>query len=217
MPAYPNITMNLVSQVQPKSGCLRGLKTNEPKNCPTVNLCAGAWSSRRSRSTAANSSEKIRPRAAGTMNRAASAEIRLTMTLPSRMASGVAMPTRPDTLPRRSTGTWSGMVALAAASTALNAACAMHQPTSTRATDCAVPTTARAAAPTIAPPRIHGRRMPSRLVVRSDRRPASGLQMRANSAPTPMTVPSAAGAASAPTRWSILNAIDTMTGVSSAM
>ena len=35
------MTRNLVSQVQPKSGCLRGLNTNEPKNWPTVNLLRG--------------------------------------------------------------------------------------------------------------------------------------------------------------------------------
>ena len=58
--------------------------------------------------------------------------------------------------------------------------------------------------------------MPKRDVVRSERRPASGFAMRANSAPTPMTRPSCAVASRAVAVVLTLNAIDTSTGVSSA-
>ena len=66
----------------------------------------------------------------------------------------------------------------------------------TTQTEVATPMRAKPPRPTSAPPRIQGRRMPKREVVRSERRPTSGFAMRANSAPTPMIRPSCAVAAS---------------------
>ena len=55
-----------MSQVQPKSGCLRGLKTNEPKNCPTVNRWAGfSVETAVLAGRATNSTERIEAMAAG--------------------------------------------------------------------------------------------------------------------------------------------------------
>src|SRR5215472_3306180 len=51
---------------------------------------------------------------------------------------------------------------------------------------------ASAAAPASAPHTIHGRRRPNRLVVRSDRAPATGLATSATAAPRPVTKPSTA-------------------------
>ena len=84
-------------------------------------------------------------------------------------------------------GTWSGIIAVTAASIALSAACTPHQPSSITATFGAADSTARDAAPPRAPPTSHGSRRPARSVVRSENAPASGLQITETSAPTPVT------------------------------
>ena len=120
MPAYPNITRNLVNQVQAKSGCLLGLNTKDPKNSDSPNASAGSVGRTRSSRTIANSSESIRASAAGATNRVTSEATTLAIREPARIASGIPMPTSPEAKPRRSGGTWSGRVALTAASAALN-------------------------------------------------------------------------------------------------
>ena len=67
-------------------------------------------------------------------------------------------------------------------------------------------------APPARPTSIHGRRIPSRDVVRSLSRPKNGLLTIANSDPTPVTSARLRGARSMPTRSLTLRASDTSSG-----
>ena len=77
-------------------------------------------------------------------------------------AIGMQMPRTPETMPRWSTGTWSGSTATSAASSALKNTWAMHHPTRTTAMLGASATTVTPSEPPTRPMTIHGRRMPSR-------------------------------------------------------
>jgi hypothetical protein len=102
-----------------------------------------------------------------------------------------------------------------AASTALNASCARHQPISTMVTVVAVAIISSAMAPQITPPISQGLRMPNRDVVRSLKRPNNGLPSSAKNAPKPNTsdrLDAALSGASCRT----FKAMVTSTGVSNA-
>ena len=62
----------------------------------------------------------------------------------------------------------------------------------TPAIACWPPSSTSAAAPASVPHTTHGRRRPNRPVVRSDRAPATGLEIIATAAPIPVTQPSTA-------------------------
>ena len=109
------------------------------------------------------------------------------MPVPPTTPMVCATATIPPIRPRRLLGTWSGIIAVTAASIALSEACTPHQPSSITATFGATDSTASEAAPPSAPPTSHGSRRPARSVVRSEKAPASGLQMTETSAPTPVT------------------------------
>ena len=109
------------------------------------------------------------------------------MPVPATTPMVCATATIPPIRPRRLLGTWSGIIAVTAASIALSAACTPHQPSSITATFGATDSTASEAAPPRAPPTSQGSRRPARSVVRSEKAPASGLQMTETSAPTPVT------------------------------
>ena len=109
-------------------------------------------------------------------------------------------------------GTWSGSTATSAASSALKATCAMHQPIRTTATVGATATTRTPAVPPARPMIIHGRRLPSRDEVRSLILPKNGLANSASSAPTPATSARLVGARSLPTRELIFKARLTSNG-----
>ena len=109
------------------------------------------------------------------------------MPVPATTPMVCATATIPPIRPRRLLGTWSGIIAVTAASIALSAACTPHQPSSITATFGATDSTASEAAPPRAPPTSQGSRRPARSVVRSENAPASGLQMTETSAPAPVT------------------------------
>ncbi len=109
------------------------------------------------------------------------------MPVPATTPMVCATATIPPIRPRRLPGTWSGIIAVTAASIALSAACTPHQPSSITATFGATDSTASEAAPPSAPPTSQGSRRPARSVVRSEKAPASGLQITETSAPAPVT------------------------------
>ena len=90
-------------------------------------------------------------------------------------------------MPRAPTGTWSGTVAVTAASIALSAACTPHQPSAITTTLSATPRTSSDSAPPAAPPITQGSRRPIRSVVRSENAPKTGLQTTEVAAPSPST------------------------------
>lgn len=110
---------------------------------------------------------------------------------PTTRPTDCIRPVQPETCARWVSGTRSAIGVVTPASIAFRPACARHQPRATPATVCWVAVTISPAAPASAPPRIHGRRRPNRLVVRSDQAPASGLTSTATSAPRPVTSESA--------------------------
>ena len=109
------------------------------------------------------------------------------MPVPPTTPMVCATATMPPTRPRRATGTWSGTIAVTAASIALSEACTPHQPTTIHHTLSAADRNASASAPPSAPPTIHGSRRPARSVVRSENAPATGLQITDVRAPSPVT------------------------------
>jgi len=113
----------------------------------------------------------------------------VTRTTASSTPSVCGRPIQPDTTPRCPTGTWSGTPAVTLACIAFSPAWARHQPAMTPAIVCWPASRHSAAAPASAPPTIHGRRRPNRLVVRSDSAPATGLATIATAAPMPVTHP----------------------------
>src|SRR3954469_3221446 len=93
----------------------------------------------------------------------------------------------PPIRPRRSAGTWSGIIAVTAASIALSVACTPHHASTITGTFGATDRTTSDSAPPRAPPTSHGSRRPARSVVRSEKAPATGLQMTDTRAPRPVT------------------------------
>ena len=98
-----------------------------------------------------------------------------------------AMASTPPTTPRSRVGTWSGTVAVMAASIALRAAWASAHASTSRQTESAPDSRSIATAPRAAPPRTHGRRRPDRSVVRSENAPHTGFSTVETAAPTPVT------------------------------
>src|SRR4051794_23152707 len=103
-----------------------------------------------------------------------------------------AIASHPPTAPRWPAGTWSGTVAVIAASMALRAACASAQASTSDHTDwAAARSTIERTAPA-RPPRTQGSRRPIRATVRSESAPHRGLSTVDTAAPTPVTSASTA-------------------------
>lgn len=132
--------------------------------------------------------------------------------MPATDAAGTLSPRMPETRPRCGEGTWSGRMAACAAKVALKNTWQVHQPARTTGMLGAVATTSVPAVPPASPMSIQGRLMPMRAVVRSLRRPKSGLARMESSDPTPVTMARLRGAASMPTRSLTFNASDTRSG-----
>ena len=98
-----------------------------------------------------------------------------------------AIESTPPTTPRSPVGTWSGTVAVMAASIALSDAWARAHASTSRHTESAPDSSSIATAPPTAPPSTHGSRRPTRSVVRSENAPHTGLSTVETSAPTPVT------------------------------
>ncbi|CAM5709782.1 hypothetical protein SALBM311S_10033 [Streptomyces alboniger] len=113
--------------------------------------------------------------------------VTVTRKAPLTVATWLVMPIRPETVPRRSSGTRSGRTAMRAAMAAFSATWVRHQPTRTTGRLGAMPMTTRDALPTTAPVMMNGRRRPQREVQRSLKCPKTGLAIMANIAPTPAT------------------------------
>src|SRR5689334_9877784 len=123
----------------------------------------------------------------------------LTRNVPHTDATGRQTPRTPETRPCWTDGTWSGSTATMAASSALKHSWAVHHPARTTGTLGASATTRTPRQPPTRPVTIHGRRMPSRDVVRSLILPKNGLPTRASRAPTPATRARLFGACLIPT------------------
>ncbi len=153
------------------------------------------------------------PTTAGTMNiSSALVERAAARALPARMATEVIRPRMPLTLPRCWGGIWSGSSAVRVASVALMPSCASAQPAVSVGMLVPSATISRPAEPTSMPPSSHGRRRPSREVVRSDIAPKNGLPISARTAPTESTVPRAADLSSGAICATRIDIV-TMTGV----
>src|SRR5215470_3355931 len=98
-----------------------------------------------------------------------------------------AMARKPPTDPRCRVGTWSGTVAVIAASMAFSDPCASDHPSTNDHTESARESTTIATTPPIAPRTTHGSRRPRRDVVRSEKAPHNGLSTIDTAAPTPVT------------------------------
>ena len=99
------------------------------------------------------------------------------MPVPPTTPTVCAIARMPPTLPRPPTGTWSGTVAVTAASIALSEAWTPHQPSAITTTLSATREQHRSdSAPPSAPPTTQGSRRPARSVVRSEKAPKTGLQ-----------------------------------------
>ena len=109
------------------------------------------------------------------------------MPVPPTTPRVCAIARMPPTRPRRPTGTWSGIVAVTAASIAFRAAWTPHQPSAITTTLSATDSTPSDSAPPAAPPTTQGSRRPIRSVVRSEKAPNSGLQITEVNAPSPRT------------------------------
>ena len=127
-------------------------------------------------------------------------------------ATGRQTPTRPETVPRCAVGTWSGITATWAASSALKDSWAMHHPARTTGMLGASATMRMPREPPTRPRIIQGRRMPNCEVVRSLILPKKGLAKIASSAPTPATSARLFGASSIPTSELTFNGKVTSTG-----
>ena len=102
-----------------------------------------------------------------------------------------AMASHPPTAPRWRLGTWSGTVAVIAASIAFRDAWASAQPRAITTIDCACESTSIATTPPTSPPSTHGSRRPMRSTVRSENAPQTGLSTVETNAPAKSTSASA--------------------------
>jgi hypothetical protein len=123
----------------------------------------------------------------------------LTKNVPHTDATGKQTPRTPETRPRCTDGTWSGSTATIVASSALKDNWAIHHPARTTGMLGASATMRIPREPPTRPVTIHGRRMPSRDVVRSLILPKNGLPTMASRAPIPATRARLFGACSIPT------------------
>ena len=105
------------------------------------------------------------------------------------MPALVIRPMTPDTRARCCSGIRSGISEVSADSAALMPNWAMAQPRAISGMLSAAPTTASPSSPRTVPASSQGRRLPNRLVVRSDKAPKSGLAISARTAPTAMISP----------------------------
>ena len=183
------------AHAQPNAGCRHGFSQNDfassttfSPDCPGSRVCCGSRSS--STATIARTSEIT----ATAAHCATGAAMALTAVSPISGPAAAAKPTKPETVPLRSGGTWSARSALVAACWKLNSVCVRHQTRATCHTSVVNASAKTASEPETPPVRIHVRLRPNRAAVRSLIRPASGFATSANSAPKPVTMPNAAAA-----------------------
>ena len=136
----------------------------------------------------------------------------LTTNAPHTDPTGWLTPSTPETWPRWTDGTWLGMTATIAASSALKNSWAMHHPRRTTGMLGASATITMPTEPPARPVTIHGRRMPSGDAVRSLIRPKNGLPTKATRAPIEATSARLAGACLIPTSESTFKAKVTSRG-----
>ena len=110
---------------------------------------------------------------------------------PATTPTVCAIASQPPIAPRWRLGTWSGTVAVIAASIAFSAAWASAQPRAIARIDCACESTSIATTPPTNPPRTHGRRRPTRSTVRSENAPHTGFSTVETRAPLNSTIASA--------------------------
>src|SRR3954451_10353086 len=106
---------------------------------------------------------------------------------PATTPAVCAMASQPPSVPRCRAGTWSGTVAVMAASIALSAACANAQASTIASTDWAAASSTIDTTAAARPPSTQGTRRPIRATVRSESAPHSGFRIVDTAAPMPVT------------------------------